>query len=385
MPRRRDAPRLAGQGIRTLSSRVPPVVSVADGSQPEVPGLPAGEALSHALLDAVRLLFRPFDGWRWMKLTVVCLFLGGGTPAAAFHWSFSSLPGDIRLSEVVIRAVQYIMQSPWLILVTVTLGMAVVLAWLYLRSVFRFVLVDSIFRRDVSLGPAWTALRPLGQSYFFWLVGMLAALGLTFAGIAAAAYPYLQSAAAAGSRSLGPSLLLAAILASIVLVGLGVALLVMLTDDLVVPLMYAGRTSLARAWREVWRTMRAEPASFAVYLLLRLAVAVGIGIAVLLFLFPVLLSVFSGALIAAALLVLLLHALGLAWVWSTSTIFLAVAALLLLSGLILILLSVVGMPGQVLLQDFGIYFMASRFPPLESMWRIPSEAPRDRGEAEPSP
>ena len=368
-----------------MSSVLPRAASFAEGSKPDVPGLPAGEALSHALHDAVRLLFRPFDGRRWMKLTLVCLFLGGGTPTAAFHWSLSSLPGDIRLSEVFIRAVQSISQSPWLILLTITLGLGVALAWLYLRSVFRFILVDSIFRRDVSLGPAWRALRPLGQSYFFWLLGLLAALGITFSVVAAAAYPYVQSAAAAGAHSLGPSLLLVALLASIVLVGLGVALLVMLTDDLVVPLMYAGRTSLARAWREVGRAISAEPASFAAYLLLRLAVAVGVGVAVLFFLFPVLLSVFSGAVIAAALLVLLLHALGLAWVWNASTILLAVAALVLLSVLILILLSVVGMPGQVLLQDFGIYFIASRFPPLEAMWRIPSEAPVDRGEAAPPP
>jgi len=355
----------------------PGVVSLTEGAKPRAAGLPAGEALLQALHDAVRLLFRPFDARRWMKLTLVCLFLGGGAPTAAFHWSLGSLPGDFRISQVFVRALQYISQTPWLMLLTITLGLVLALAWLYLRSVFRFVLVDTIFWREVELRRAWKALRPLGQSYFFWLVGLLLGLGIIFSIAGVAAYPYLQSAAARQStdtHNLIPSLLLVTLLASIVLVGLVVALLVMFTDDFVVPLMYAGRMPLVRAWQELGRAMRAEPASFAVYILLKLMVSVGIGMAVLLFLFPVLLSFFSGAVIAAALVVLGLGALGLPWVWNTPTFLLAGAGLVLLSGLVLILLSVVGMPGQVFLQDFGIYFLASRFPSLEAMWRIPVEA-----------
>jgi hypothetical protein len=360
-------------------------VPFAEGPKSKAAGLPPVEALLRALHDTLRLLFRPFHGWRWVKLTVVCLFLGGGTATAAFHWSLGSLPGDIHLSEMFLRAADYVTQSSWLIILTITLGLGVALGWLYLRSVFRFVLVDSIFREDVFLGPAWTGLRPLGQSYFFWLVGALAALGITFSAVTIAVYPYLQAPASRGPHSLVPSLLLVALLASIVLVGFVVALLVVLTDDLVVPLMYTGRMPLARAWRKIASAMRAEPATFAVYLLLRLAVAIGIGVAVLFFLFPVLLSFFSAAIIAAALVVLILHALGLGWVWNPITMLLAVAALLLLSSMLLILLSVVGMPGQVFLQDFGIHFIASRFPSLEALWRTRRGAAMNRGEAGPRP
>ena len=40
----------------------------------------------------MRLLFRPFIGRRWIALSVVCLFLGGGTSTAAFQWGFGALP-----------------------------------------------------------------------------------------------------------------------------------------------------------------------------------------------------------------------------------------------------------------------------------------------------
>jgi len=359
-----------------LSSAVPRAVPLKEGPQPEAAGLTPVEALSRALRDTLRLLFRPFHGPRWIKLTVACLFLGGGTTTAAFQWSLRSLPGDLPLSDALLRAFEYITRSPWLTLLTITLGLCAGLAWLYLRSVFRFVLVDSIVREDVPLGASWAGQRPLGQSYFFWLVGMLATLGVGLSGVAIAAYPYLQAPASPATPSLFPSLLLGALLASIVVAGLMVALLVLITDDLVVPLMYAERISLARAWRQMAGAMRAEPATFAAYLLLRLAVGIGIAVAVLFFLFPVILTLLSAAIVAAALVVLILHAFGLAWVWSASTTLLAVAAILLLSVMLLILLSAVGMPGQVLLQDFGIHFIASRFPSLEALWRIRPGASR---------
>jgi hypothetical protein len=48
---------------------------------------------------------------------------------------------------------------------------------------------------------------------------------------------------------------------------------------------------------------------------------------------------------------------------------LAALALVLLIGLLLLLLGVAGMPGQVLLQSFGMRFLASRVPALDALWR----------------
>jgi hypothetical protein len=54
-------------------------------------------------------------------------------------------------------------------------------------------------------------------------------------------------------------------------------------------------------------------------------------------------------------------------VWSLPTIGLAILALLLLAGLLIALLSAVGMPGQVFLQDFSLYFIAARSPSLTTL------------------
>jgi hypothetical protein len=277
------------------------------------------------------------------------------------------MPSGFRLTDLVTGARQYVAQHPSLIVLVILFALALGLGFLYLRSVFRFVLVDSLVKMEVAARNAWSALRPLGQSYFWWMAGTLVALAATFSLMVIVAFPGLHAASTSGSGKLFGTASLALILSLIVLLGLAIALLIMLTDDLVVPLMYADRLPLPSAWRELWQKMRHDPTSFAVYILLRFALSVGVSVAVLLFLVPLLVGVFSGAIIVAVTVVLALHLVGLAWVWNLPTISLALAALVLLSAVLVILLSAVGMPGQVFLQGFGLRFIAARSPSLKTL------------------
>jgi hypothetical protein len=338
-------------------------------------GLSPVAALSNALDHTLRLLFQPFDGRRWFKLTVVCVFLGGGTPSAAFQWILSYLPAEVRLSEVFASVRQYVSQNLTLMILTVALGLALGLIWLYLRCVFRFVLVDSILRKEVLVRAAWRTLRPLGQSYFFWLLAILGAVGIVLSAAAALALPFLRTVPPGETRSRLPALFLIGGLAVVVLVGLLVSLFITLTDDLAIPLMYAERASFPSVWRKLGKKMWAEPGLFGLYVLLRFTLSVAMGVAMLFILFPVLLGAFSSAIIAVALLALGLRLVGVGWAWNPITIGLALISLTLFCGVLLILLSVVGMPSQVFFQNFGVRFVASRFRALE--FRIQAMETRD--------
>lgn len=327
------------------------------------------EALSGAWHDTLRLLLRPLYARRWIKLSVICLFLGGGTPTAAFQWSLSSLPVNLRLGDLLDRSRDYVTRNVGLSILAVVLALGFAVSILYLRAVFRFSLVEALVKRDDQALPAWRHLRPLGESYFFWLLGTLALMGVAFSAVAITAFPYIRSATAAGNHNFFLELLLLALLAAVALTGLLVALLIMLTEDLVVPVMYADRSPLAPAWRKVGHTLRREPRALLIYILLRLLVSVGVSVAVLFFLFPILVTLFSGAIIIAALVVLSLHLLGGVWAWNSFTILLAAVAALVLSTALLMVLGVVGMPGQVFIQDFGLRFIASRYPSFQSVWR----------------
>jgi hypothetical protein len=94
---------------------------------------------------------------------------------------------------------------------------------------------------------------------------------------------------------------------------------------------------------------------------------VAAGAAALFFLFPILVGLFSGAIITGVLVLLSLRLLGLTWAWNPLTTALASAALLLLIAVVLILLSVVGMPGQLLIQNLGIRFISARVPSVKAL------------------
>ena len=87
------------------------------------------------------LLARPLDATLWLKLSVVCLLLGGGTPSAAFNWSLGSLPGNVGIREMMVRLRETVAAHTWLIVIATVVVAGLFVALLYLRSVFRFVLV----------------------------------------------------------------------------------------------------------------------------------------------------------------------------------------------------------------------------------------------------
>lgn len=333
----------------------------------------AVQALSQAWDDTLELLFQPLDVGRWFWLSFICLFLGGGASSAAFNWSLGSLPGDVGVDRVLGPVRQYILDHFWLIIVAATLGVSLGLGLLYLRAVFRFVLVDALVRRAVRLGSAWAEARPLGLSYFWWLLAALLLVGVSLTLGALAVIPHLRSMVSAGIRSVVLWAALTGLLLVDIFVSLLLALVITLTDDLVVPIMYAEGSALLPAWKKLWRSLNAEVGGFAVYILLRFSVAVAAGAAALVFLFPILVGLFSGAIITGVLVLLVLRLLGLAWAWTPLTTALASAALLLLIVIVLVLLSVVGMPGQLLIQNLGIRFISARVPSLKALLRPAGE------------
>jgi len=357
------------------SSRGAGVGPPAEEGVPPAPSLSPAGALGAAFSDTIQLLLNPFDARRWIQLGVICFFLGGGASSAAFHWSLGALPADVGFQEALLHMREYIAARPWLIVLTIATGIALSVTLIYLRSLSRFVLVDTILKGEVLVRRTLPRVRPLAHSYFFWLLGALVAYGAALGLGVLAAFPFAR--AAAGSRSIAFSMILASLLLAEVFIGLLAATLIILTDDLVVPVMYAERLPLLATWRKVGSAMKAEAGIFTLYVLLRFVVSVVVGVAVLVLLFPALVALLSGVVIVGALIILGLQLVGVAWAWTPLAILLAALAILLLMGLLLLLLSIAGMPGQVFLQSFGICFIAPRTPALSTLWRTHQLASRE--------
>lgn len=299
---------------------------------------------------------------------MVCVFLGGGTTTAAFQWGFGSLPVDLHASELLLRIRLMMAQHLSLIVLAAILSLFLVLGVIYARCVLRFVLIDAVIKQGV-VGAQWRSLELLGRSYFLWLVGVVGAVAATVCGVMAATFRLANLLRGAGCPWWVSSLVLVAELVAVVLLGLLVAVVITLTDDLVSPVMYANRSSLPAAWRIVGKAARGDSATFLFYVVLRFAVSTAIGIAVLFVLFPVLMALSSTALLTMALGTFALHATGLIWSWNAFTLGVGAFALGLLTALVFALLSVVGMPGQVYLQNYGVSFIAARVESLGSLCR----------------
>ncbi len=320
------------------------------------------EALVQAWHDTLDLLLRPFDAWRWVKLSAVCLVLGGGTPTAAFNWTLGILPSDLQARALASEVVAYFARSPWLLIPALTFLLLIALSLLFVRAQGRFILVDAVIRKEVRIERAWRWNRRLVRSYFLFLLGLLVVMGSVFGAMAIASFPYLQSGASQASWAF--SLTLALLLGTVILLGLLSALVITLMDDFVVPLMYAERLPVGPAWGKLLGQMRKEPGAFAIYVLARIGLAILIGAVVLFFLFPALLAIFSGAAVMGSLGLLSLRVIGTVWTWNAATVTLALMAGTMLSGVLLVALSVASMPGQVFLQNLAIRFVSTHFPSL---------------------
>ncbi len=322
-------------------------------------------ALTEAFSETIQVLLNPFDLVQWIKFSAVCLLLGGGASWAAIHTSLRALPGNLGLERVLQQLRTYAAGEFWLSLTLALIGVGLGITLIYLRAVCRFTLVDSILRSEVRWHHAWAELHPVAGTYFRWLLAALFMMGVMLAGGTFFALPLLRSSE---SQPLVLSLALAAVVLFEVLAAVAMGLAITLTDDLVVPIMYAERLTLPAAWRALLAIMRADTGAFVLYVLLRFVVAVGIGVAVLFLLFPALVALFSGAMIFALLVLLGLEQLGVHWVWTPLTTLVAGAAILLLVGLLLAVMALAGMPGQVFLQTFGMRFVTPRVPALQALW-----------------
>ncbi len=355
-------------------SRPAQVSPAGRGRVPDKGGTSPVTALTDAFSDSLQLLFNPFDAGRWLKLSVICLFLGGGTASAAFHWVVSTLPGDLGFQHALEQLRAQLARLPGFLYLTVACAACLGVAIIYTRATCRFALVQSILEGETRFRRGWRDRRPMARSYFRWLLGALATLGTVLGAGLLFALPRLRAEAEPGLQSLVQSITLAGFLFGEVSIALVAGVIITLTDDFAVPIMYAEKLPLLAAWRKLAQILRAEPAAFLIYFLVRLVVSAAIGVAVLFLLFPALVALFSGAVVVGALVVLTLRLVGVVWVWTPFTIVVTALALSNLMGLVLVLLGVAGMPGQVYLQTFGMRFLSPRHSTLDSLWQGPSSS-----------
>ena len=329
----------------------------------------AADSITLAIEHTKQQLFKPFRIGQWTKLAFVGLLAGelgaNGCNRSNFHvpvhpgvGPHTGFPGSLGIDTALLVA---------LAAAVIIAGLAIGIILMYVGSVMRFVLFDSIIARECHIRWRWSRRLGPGWRYFVWKllylfltkVIILALVGIPLA--IAFAEGWLRE-----PREHLPAWVLGGIILFLVLLifFVATAVILVLTKDFVVPQMALEDVDAMEGWRRLWPMMKAEKGAYAAYLGMKivLAIVAGILMGIATLILGVIIAVPSVAL--GVLGVLVGKSAGLAW--NAHTIALAVVVGCIFLAVFLYLVSLIYVPAIVFFPAYSIYFFAGRYPRLQA-------------------
>ncbi len=327
------------------------------------------DAISPALEHAKRQLMQPFRLGQWTRLALVGLLAGelssggGCSPPNLSNLNGAhrgATPGPFHLPAGIDPAL-----LAGMIAVILAAVLVIWLVLLYVSSVMRFILFDSVLTRECHIREGWGRRQGAGWRYFLWkLAYTFATFGIFIivvgipAGLAFAAGWFRDPGAHIGPLIL-TGLLVGLVFGLIMIVALTIYVL---TKDFVVPQMALEDIGPVEGWRRLWALMKAEKGGFAGYVGMKVVLAIAAGIVIgiviaivsLIFLIPVV-----GVAIAA---VMAAKSAGVGWTASTITMAIVSGSAVLV--VFLYIGALLSVPATVFFPAYSMYFFAGRYPAL---------------------
>jgi hypothetical protein len=264
-----------------------------------------------------------------------------------------------------------------LVVVLILAGLVLGIILMYISSVMRFVLFDSVLAKECHIRQNFNRRQGAGWRYFFWQVVYLL---LTLAGLAILVGIPAGAAFALGwftdpKAHMVPLVLCGlALLPVLVIFFLTVSVIFVLTKDFVVPQMALEGIGAFEGWRRLWPMIGREKGGYAGYIGMKIVMAIGAGIVI------GIATIILGLIIAIPTVGLSIIAIvtgksaGLAWNVYTITLAVVVGSILLAA--FLYLLALISVPVIVFFPAYSIYFFAGRYPRLNAAIYPPSLPPQ---------
>jgi hypothetical protein len=348
----------------------------------------AVDCVQPAIQHTREQLFKPFRWGQWSRLALVGIlaaeFRSGG---CSFNPSaFIPNPRPKRGDEFLPSGLPpidpaHLAQFLALIGVALLLVAVLLLVFIYVSSIFRFILFDSVLRRKCSLAEGWRRWRRTGQRFFLWqLVFQLVAMVLLLVVVGVPALLLFASGALNDPQQhVGPFIgALFLFLFMILVFALIAGSVQTLAKDFLVPIMALENLDFAEGWSRLLALIRHEPGRYVVYLLMKFVLSIAAAIV-----FGILAIIPALLIIAPAVLAVLAgKAAGLGW--TVTTISLAVIFGSLLFVILIYVIALVSVPATVFFPAYSIYFFASRYPKLDALLH-PAPPPAAPPETAPIP
>lgn len=345
----------------------------------------AVDVVGNAFEHTRKQLSEPFQFRQWLRLAVLGLATGeisagGGCsnfrslsqfPAHLPHRSDNFFEAGSGLSGLGLDPATI----ATLIIVAIIGFLIVGLVFLYISSVSRFMLFESVLRRHCELGESWERWQGQGLRFFGWQLA-LSAISLAVAAMLFLPLLIPVLAVLRTHREPDMTLLIAFVpmISAFLLFGLVMLLIQVLAKDFVIPLMAVDDVGVMEGWRRFFGMMKSDPLAYAGYLgmkvVLAIAAAITFGILVAIVVVLTMIPVTIVGLVA----LILVKAAGMGWNAFTVTALIVAGVLLLVA--LLYLVGVVCVPVAVFFPAYAIYFFAERYPALQLQLRpAPPTAP----------
>lgn len=337
----------------------------------------AVDVIRPALQHAKQQLFDPFRLGQWARLAVVGL-LAGEMSAGSCNWSPPFNIGNSGRDDLLAQT--WPAFSPALAVALITLlVIGIIAVWLillYVNSMMRFVLFDSVVTRYCRIRRFWKDRRGIGFRYFLWQVGFSL---VTLASLACVIGIPLAIAFGLGLLDNPRENLLPLVFVgvNVVLVAIfmliGAGIVHVLTKDFVVPQMACEGIAAIEGWRRLWPMLKDDKVGYVVYIVVKIGLAVVAAILLLIVMMFVILLLLIPVGGVGAVAVLVGAAAGLTW--NIFTIAVAVVAGIIVVAAVLFLAALMFVPAIVFFPAYSIYFFASRYGPVNALVNAPVAAP----------
>jgi hypothetical protein len=353
----------------------------------------AVDCVQPAIQHAREQLFTRFRWGQWSRLALVGILAAeihaggcGGFPNFNVPISRPRVGGHGFVAPPFFPHIDpaRIVQFAALIGAVLVLAFILFFVFLYISSVFRFILFESVLKKQCMIGDGWQRWHRTGRRFLLWQIVFLISTWLLLGFLigvpiaVAAGAGWLANPRQHMGPFIGGAILLAGLL---ILFVLAAAAVQVLGKDFLVPIMALEGVDFADGWSRLLALMRLEPGKYAVYLLMKLVLAIAAGI-----LFSIIAIVPTIAVaIPAVMLVLVGKAAGLGWNVMTISLAIIFGSVLLL--ILIYLIALVSVPATVFFPAYSIYFFASRYPNLDARLHPapPPVAPESPGVPESSP
>jgi hypothetical protein len=344
----------------------------------------AVDVVSPAIEHTKQQLFKPFRFGQWTRLALVGLIAGelGSGGGCNSNFQIPQIPHQSQGTEHFLRSgFSFPTMAPGalaaLIATLIVAGIVLLVILLYLNSMMRFVLFDSVVQRECRIGESWRRRTRPGFRYFLWQIGFMLFTWLVM--VVIFGIPAIVAFSLGWFKNPGDHLA-GLILGGIALFFLLFAFFVVIitvavmTKDFVVPQMALEDIGAVEAWRRLLDMMNAEKWSYAGYIGMKivLAIAAGILVGIVSFIATLILLIPFGGLGAIAILAGKAAGMG----WNIVTIGIAVTVGLILLVIILYVVSLISVPVVIFFPAYALYFFAARYPRLQGVLYIPPVLPQ---------